>query len=94
MGSGRRYWGAGFAVTAAVSIVIAAGLLMRSAMSARESAAKYASSRVRRSTALRDSAGAGGQETPSVISERMIWDALDEGRDPTARPSESDSEGR
>jgi hypothetical protein len=24
----------------------------------------------------------------------MIWDALDEGRDPTDRPRESDTEGR
>jgi uncharacterized membrane protein (TIGR02234 family) len=32
-------------------------------------------------------------ETPQM-SERMIWDALDEGRDPTDRPRESDTEGR
>jgi uncharacterized membrane protein (TIGR02234 family) len=32
-------------------------------------------------------------ETPDM-SERMIWDALDEGRDPTDRPRESDTEGR
>jgi uncharacterized membrane protein (TIGR02234 family) len=32
-------------------------------------------------------------ETPEM-SERMIWDALDEGRDPTDRSPESDTEGR
>jgi len=32
-------------------------------------------------------------ETPQM-SERMIWDALDEGRDPTARPGGPDTEGR
>ena len=32
-------------------------------------------------------------EAPDM-SERMIWDALDEGRDPTDRPRESDTEGR
>jgi uncharacterized membrane protein (TIGR02234 family) len=33
------------------------------------------------------------QETPEM-SERMIWDALDEGRDPTDRARGSDTEGR
>ncbi|REO37429.1 TIGR02234 family membrane protein, partial [Mycobacterium tuberculosis] len=28
------------------------------------------------------------------MSERMIWEALDEGRDPTDREQESDTEGR
>ena len=36
---------------------------------------------------------AGAPEVPQM-SERMIWDALDEGRDPTARPGGPDSEGR
>jgi uncharacterized membrane protein (TIGR02234 family) len=39
-----------------------------------------------------------GQERPqhedAQLSERMIWDALDEGRDPTDQPPESDTEGR
>jgi len=30
----------------------------------------------------------------SEMSERMIWDALDEGRDPTDRARGSDTEGR
>lgn len=93
VGSERHHWGAGVAVAAAVCTLAAAVLLMRSA---RESAAKYASPATRRSNALRESAdGAmlGGHETPEV-SERMIWDALDEGRDPTDRARGSDTEGR
>jgi uncharacterized membrane protein (TIGR02234 family) len=93
VGSERRYWGAGIAVAAGVGTLIAAVLLMRSA---RDSATKYAAPATRRSNALReDAAGAmlEGQETPEM-SERMIWDALDEGRDPTDRARESDTEGR
>jgi uncharacterized membrane protein (TIGR02234 family) len=80
-------------VAAAVCTLAAAVLLMRSA---RESAAKYASPATRRSNALRESADGAmleGHETPEV-SERMIWDALDEGRDPTDRARGSDTEGR
>jgi uncharacterized membrane protein (TIGR02234 family) len=99
VGSERRYWGAGIAVAAAACTLIAAVLLMRSASdsgSTRESATKYATPAARRSNALREEANGAmleGPETPEM-SERMIWDALDEGRDPTDRPRESDSEGR
>jgi uncharacterized membrane protein (TIGR02234 family) len=94
VGSERRYWGAGIAVLAALCTLIAAFLLMRSAMSAREGATKYASPATRHSNALlRDANSAMLEETPEM-SERMIWDALDEGRDPTDRPRESDTEGR
>jgi uncharacterized membrane protein (TIGR02234 family) len=99
VGSERRYWGAGIAVAAAVCTLIAAMLLMRSASdsrSARESATKYAAPAARRSNALREDANGAmleGPDTPEM-SERMIWDALDEGRDPTDRPRKSDSEGR
>jgi uncharacterized membrane protein (TIGR02234 family) len=97
VGSERRYWGAGIAVAAAVCTLIAAVLLMRSA---RESAAKYAAPATRRSNALRDDADSAMLEEPETpgMSERMIWDALDEGcdptRDPTDRPRGSDTEGR
>jgi uncharacterized membrane protein (TIGR02234 family) len=72
---------------------------MRSASKARDSATKYAAPATRRLKARReDAAGAmrGGSEKPetSDMSERMIWDALDEGHDPTDRPRESDTEGR
>lgn len=97
VGSERHHWGAGIAVAAAVCTLTAAVLLMRSA---RASATKYArkSGRpaTRRSNALReDSDGAmlEGHETPDM-SERTIWDALDEGRDPTDRARGSDTEGR
>src|SRR6516225_3801359 len=99
VGSERHHWGAGIAVGAALCTLIASVLLMRSTSdprSARESATKYAAPAARRSNVLRENANGAmleGPETPE-ISERMIWDALDEGRDPTDRPHESDSEGR
>jgi uncharacterized membrane protein (TIGR02234 family) len=80
------------------------------AESARSSSTKYLAPAARRTMARRDrtdgdesagsarSAGGSGQQCPQdedrTLSERMIWDALDEGRDPTDRPRDSDSEGR
>jgi uncharacterized membrane protein (TIGR02234 family) len=93
VGSERHYWGAMAAVVAAVCTLIAAVLLMRAASiigPAREGTTKYASPGARRSIARRADADAAGPD----VSERMIWDALDEGRDPTDRPRESDTEGR
>jgi uncharacterized membrane protein (TIGR02234 family) len=92
VGTERHYWGAATAVLAAVCTLIAAVLLMRAASiagPAREGATKYASPGARRSVARDDDDTASPQ-----LSERMIWDALDEGRDPTDRPRESDTEGR
>ena len=96
VGSERRYTGAGLAVGAAVCTLIAAVLLMRSAMSARAGAKKYAAPATRRSNARREGAQGAMLEEPGApeMSERMIWDALDEGDDPTDRPRESDTEGR
>jgi uncharacterized membrane protein (TIGR02234 family) len=99
VGSERHYWGSGIAVAAAACTLIAAVLLLRSAgdsKSARSSAEKYAAPATRRSNALRGDADGATLEKPETpeMSERMIWDALDEGRDPTDRPSESDTEGR
>jgi uncharacterized membrane protein (TIGR02234 family) len=93
VGSERRYWGAGIAVAASVFALIAAALLLRCA---RESETKYAAPATRRSNALREDANGAMLEEPEKpdMSERMIWDALDEGRDPTDRPRGSDSEGR
>ena len=102
VGSERRYWGAGVAVAAAVCTLIAAVLLMRSASisgasgSKRQVATKYVAPAARRSIARGDDVDAAkpeNSETPEM-SERMIWDALDEGRDPTDRPRGSDTEGR
>lgn len=96
VGSERRYTGAGLAVGAAVCTLTAAVLLMRSAMSARAGAKKYAAPATRRSIARREGADGAMLEEPGTpeMSERMIWDALDEGNDPTDRPRESDTEGR
>lgn len=99
VGSERRYWGAGVTVAAAACTLVAAVLLMRSASdtgSARSSAIKYSTPATRRSIALRKAADGAMLEKPETpeMSERMIWDALDEGRDPTDRPSGSDTEGR
>lgn len=103
VGSERRYAGAGVTVAAAAFALIAAVLLMRSASdagAARSGATKYVTPATRRSIARRDDAGGGTLERPQrpEMSERMIWDALDEGRDPTHdptdRPGGSDTEGR
>ncbi|EFG79609.1 trp region conserved hypothetical membrane protein [Mycobacterium parascrofulaceum ATCC BAA-614] len=103
VGSERRYTGAGVAVGAAACTLVAAVLLLRSAgdsKSARLSAEKYAAPATRRSNALRDDADGAMLEQPGTpeMTERMLWDALDEGsdptRDPTDRPRGSDTEGR
>jgi uncharacterized membrane protein (TIGR02234 family) len=99
VGSERRYSGAVAAVLAAVCTLAAAILLMRSASifgSARQGATKYVAPATRRSVARRDDTDGAMLEKPETpeMSERMIWDALDEGRDPTDRPRESDTEGR
>ncbi|OBH91647.1 TIGR02234 family membrane protein [Mycobacterium sp. E2989] len=101
VGSERRYWGAGIAVAAAVCTLVAAVLLLRSAGdsgSARLSAEKYAAPATRRSNVLRDGGDGAMLEQPETpeMSERMIWDALDEGADPTGDPTDrkSDTEGR
>lgn len=92
VGSGRHYAGAVAAVLAAVCTLVAAVLLMRSA--AHADGAKYAAPGARRSTRPRTDADAETSKSVSDMSERTIWDALDEGRDPTDRPHGSDTEGR
>ncbi|ORW85193.1 hypothetical protein AWB92_27215 [Mycobacterium sp. IEC1808] len=95
VGSERRYVGAAVAVAAAVCTLITAVLLMRSGGLPRESATKYAAPATRRSNALRETdRGAMLEGQQPEMSERMIWDALDEGHDPTDRAGGSDSEGR
>jgi uncharacterized membrane protein (TIGR02234 family) len=96
VGSQRRYPGAVAAVVAAVCTLVAAVLLMRSASprgSAGAGTTKYVAPAARRSIARRGDDGDSAAGAPET-SERMIWDALDEGRDPTDRPRESDTEGR
>ena len=83
--SERHYAGAAITLLAAVCALAAAVLLMRSARSGAARMRKYAAPGARRSMARRDD---------GEMSERTLWDALDEGRDPTDRPRESDTEGR
>lgn len=105
VGSARHDWGAVAAVLAAVCALLAAVFLMSSAAirgSAGEDMARYAAPRARRSIARRQHSNAAGRAAPQDdgpdmgprMSERMIWEALDEGRDPTDREQESDTEGR
>jgi uncharacterized membrane protein (TIGR02234 family) len=92
VGSERHYGGAAAALMAAVCTLAAAVVLMRSA-SIPDRSSKYVSPVARRSA---------GRRGDGEMSERMIWDALDEGCDPTDRPEkpagppdhESDTEGR
>lgn len=104
VGSHRFYAGAAITLAAAVCMLVAAVLLMRSsaAPSVSTDAMKYAAPATRRSTAHRTDA----ETATGDLSERMIWDALDAGHDPTDRArestmpqdtragSESDTEGR
>jgi uncharacterized membrane protein (TIGR02234 family) len=90
VGSQRYHTGAGIALSAALGALIGAVLLMRSASrSGSHATAKYAAPGARRSLARR---------AEGADSERMLWDALDAGRDPTetAHPAEPepDTEGR
>lgn len=75
----RHYGGAVLTLVAAALTLLGSVLLMRSATRGRSDAAKYAR---------------GGptetDESAASMSERMIWDALDEGRDPTNQ----DNKGR
>jgi uncharacterized membrane protein (TIGR02234 family) len=74
VGSKRHYPGPVITLASAVGTLAGAVLLMRAATSAGRAATKYLTPAARRSAATRD-------EGP--MSERMIWDELDEGRDPT-----------
>ena len=84
VGSARHYWGAGITLVAAIRTLVAAVLLMRAAVKGASRAAKYTSPAQRRAVAVED-------DSSATMSERMMWDALDEGDDPTR---DSASEGR
>jgi uncharacterized membrane protein (TIGR02234 family) len=84
VGSERRYPGAVATVTAAAGTLVAAVFLMRSAArSGSDGSTKYAAPAARRSAVWRD---VDRRAADGEMSERMIWDALDGGCDPTARP--------
>lgn len=83
VGSQRHYPGPAITLAAAVCTLIGAVLLMRAAASSRAAVTKYLTPAARRSLAQR------GEKT---MSERMIWDALDEGEDPTQDPTDQPQE--
>jgi uncharacterized membrane protein (TIGR02234 family) len=86
VGSERHYSGAAITLAAAVCALLGAVLLMRGAV--RGSQVKYASPAQRRAAAV----GGDSERAPEgMMSERMMWDAIDEGQDPTG---DSKSEGR
>ena len=77
MGSQRHYPGPAITLATAICTLVAAVLLMRAAASARGTVTKYLTPAARRALA---------QPDEKTMSERMLWDALDEGRDPTDQP--------
>jgi uncharacterized membrane protein (TIGR02234 family) len=82
----RHYWGATVSLGAALCTLAAAVLLVRAAAKAgagTSAGTKYVAPATRRAAARTD-------ETSDGMSERMIWDALDEGRDPTGGEEQSD----
>lgn len=84
VGTQRHYWGAVITVIAAVLTLAGAVLLMRAPVREQSADEKYEAPARRRATARRRAA------TGDEMSERTMWDALDEGRDPTKH----DTEGR
>jgi uncharacterized membrane protein (TIGR02234 family) len=85
VGSQRHYLGPAITLATAICTLVAAVLLMRAAASAPGTVTKYLTPAARRALS---------QPDEKTMSERMIWDALDEGRDPTDQPHEPDRETR
>jgi uncharacterized membrane protein (TIGR02234 family) len=83
MGTQRHYGGAILTLVAAIGALVGAVLLMRSVAKPRPEVDRY--ERRRSAQPLQD-----GADT----SERVIWDALDEGSDPTQDPADTDNKGR
>jgi len=83
VGTQRHYGGAVVTLFAAVVTLVAAVLFLRSRANIGSESDKYSAPARRREAARR-------QDPGSATSERMMWDALDEGRDPT----DADNEGR
>lgn len=84
VGTQRHFWGATVTLVAAVLTLAGALLLLRAPVKVASNDEKYEAPARRREVARRR-ATAGDD-----MSERMMWDALDEGRDPT----KPDTEGR
>jgi uncharacterized membrane protein (TIGR02234 family) len=90
-GTHQYYGGAVLTLVAGVCSLACAVLLMRSATGARAVASRYAAPAARRDAAQRE-------DPEAPMSERMIWDALDEGHDPTGEQNgeqtDPDNKGR
>jgi uncharacterized membrane protein (TIGR02234 family) len=91
VGSERRFEGAALTLSAGICALLAAVLLMRIAATGGAAAARYAPPSARRSIVDSGDVSAG---PGSPLSDRTIWDALDEGRDPTDGPPPANPEGR
>lgn len=90
-GADRHYAGAAVTLAAALGMLCGAALLMRSASTSPPDTAKYVAPAARRPIAERP----GDDADSAELSERMIWDALDEGFDPTGAPTDEPGvEGR
>ena len=83
VGTQRHHAGAVVTAVAAAATLLSAVLLMRSAATERSGAARY--SRRPAEPAV---------EPGAAMSERAIWDALDEGADPTVDRGDPDNKGR
>jgi uncharacterized membrane protein (TIGR02234 family) len=83
VGAQPHYGGAVVTMFAAIATLAAAVLLLRSPARDRSATDKYSAPARRREAAR-------AQKADGAPSERMMWDALDEGRDPT----DPDNEGR
>lgn len=83
LGTERRLSGAALSMVAAVGVLAAAVLLMRVAAHSAGRVTKYSAPAERRAAARDVAAGERADPGGPQLSERMMWDALDEGRDPT-----------
>lgn len=83
VGTQRHFGGAVLVLVAAVTTLAGAVLLVRAPAKARSNADKYEAPARRREAARQREPGAD-------MSERMMWDALDEGRDPTGGQGQGD----
>jgi uncharacterized membrane protein (TIGR02234 family) len=82
-GTQRHYGGAVLTLVAAIGALVGAVLLMRSVAKPRPEVDRFE----RRRSAL-------SPQDDAETSERVIWDALDEGSDPTQDPADPDNKGR
>ena len=82
-GTQRHYGGAILTLVAAIGALVGAVLLMRSVAKPRPEVDRYERRR-----------SAQSPEDDADTSERVIWDALDEGSDPTQDLADPDNKGR